>query len=78
MQNLRASTLKNFYLGTPLDSPEYVRIKLTDIPTEFIDEYNLHAFAHNGWIYFKITKAIYGLNLITTFLPSAWAPTVTS
>ena len=24
--------LKNFYLGTPLDRPEYVRIKITNIP----------------------------------------------
>jgi hypothetical protein len=53
--------LKNFYLGTPLDRPEYVRIKLADIPQEFIDEYNLAAYAHNGWIYFEITKGVYGL-----------------
>ena len=25
----------NFYLQTPLDRPEYVRIKLSDIPEEF-------------------------------------------
>jgi hypothetical protein len=53
--------IKNFYLGTPLDRPEYVRIKLTDIPAEFITEYDLHAFVHDGWIYFEITKAVYGL-----------------
>ena len=27
----------NFYLGTPLDHPEYVKIKLDEIPQEFID-----------------------------------------
>ncbi len=66
--------LKNFYLGTPLDRPEYVRIKLADIPQEFIDEYNLTTYAHNGWIYFEITKGVYGIkqagklanNLLTT------------
>ena len=53
--------IKNFYLGTPLDRPEYVWIKLTDIPRELIDEYNLNAYVHDEWIYFEITKAIYGL-----------------
>ena len=27
----------NYYLATTLDYPEYVKIKLTDIPQEFID-----------------------------------------
>ncbi len=31
----------NFYLDTPMVDPEYVRIKITDIPNEFIFEYNL-------------------------------------
>jgi hypothetical protein len=44
--------IKNLYLRTPLDCPEYVCIKLTDIPAKFADEYNLPAYAHNGWIYF--------------------------
>ena len=30
--------IKNFYLQTPLDRPEYVRIKLADIPKDFIDK----------------------------------------
>jgi hypothetical protein len=34
--------LKNFYLNTPLDWPEYIRIKLADIPQEFINEYKLN------------------------------------
>jgi hypothetical protein len=33
--------IKNFYLGTPLDRPEYVRIKLANILQEFVDEYDL-------------------------------------
>jgi hypothetical protein len=32
---------------------EYVRIKITDIPKEFILEYDLAGKeCHNGWIYF--------------------------
>ena len=32
--------IKNFYLGTPLDRPEYAHIHRKDIPKEFIAEYN--------------------------------------
>ncbi|KAL7425592.1 hypothetical protein ACHAXH_000063, partial [Discostella pseudostelligera] len=44
-----------------MDRPEYVRIKLTDIPTEFIDEYTLTEYTYNGWVYFEINKGVYGL-----------------
>ena len=53
--------ISNFYLGTPLDRPEYVRIKFADIPAEFTDEYNLTTFVHHGWVYFEISKGVYGL-----------------
>jgi hypothetical protein len=42
--------LANFYLGTPLDRPEYVQIQINVIPLEFIDEYDLMCFAHNEWV----------------------------
>jgi hypothetical protein len=45
--------LKNFYLDTPMPDPEYVRIKITDIPAEFIEEYKL--------AYFEICRGCYGL-----------------
>jgi len=48
--------LKNFYLDTPMPDPGYVRIKMTDIPDEFIEEYNLI-----GWVYFEIRQGFYGL-----------------
>ena len=41
--------------------PEYVCIKITDIPQEFVDEYNLHKFSKDGWTYFEITKGVYCL-----------------
>ena len=53
--------LKNFYLDTPMPDPEYVRIKLSDIPEEFIKEYNLAGRDHDGWIYFEICQGCYGL-----------------
>ena len=51
----------NYYLAMPLDYPKYVKIKLTDIPQEFIDEYNLHDYVHEGWVYFEIRNGVYGL-----------------
>ena len=41
-----------FYLVTPMDRSEYIKIKINNIPTGFIDEYNLQAVTHNGWVYF--------------------------
>ena len=43
--------IKNFYIHPLLDRPEYVHIKLADIPLYFIDEFNLQNFFHaNGWV----------------------------
>jgi len=53
--------LSNFYLGTPLDRPEFVQIKLSVIPQEVIDAYGLEKYAYNGWVYFEISKGMYGL-----------------
>jgi hypothetical protein len=53
--------LKNFYLDTSMPNPEYVRIKITDIPEEFIEEYNLAGRDRDGWIYFEICQGCYGL-----------------
>ena len=53
--------IKNFYLGTPLDRPEYANIRLSNIPQESVDEYNLTIFFTNGLIYFNIRKGVYGL-----------------
>ena len=39
-----------FYLSTPLERPEYVKIQLSKIPEEFITEYNLTSLVHKGWI----------------------------
>ncbi len=53
--------LKNFYLDTPMPDPKYVRNKMSDIPEEFIIEYNLHSQDCDGWIYFEICQGCYGL-----------------
>jgi hypothetical protein len=62
-QKARLATidLKNFYLNTPLDRPEYVHIKLADIPQVFIDKYKLNKFVRNSWVYFKMSHGMYSL-----------------
>ena len=44
-----------------MEQSKYVRIKLSDIPQEFIEEYNLTQSVQNGWIYFEILRGCYGL-----------------
>ena len=44
-----------------MEQSEYVRIKIEDIPQEFIEEYNLMPMVNNGWVYFNIVKDFYGL-----------------
>ena len=53
--------IRNYYLATSLDYPEYAKIKLTDIPQDFIDKYNLHGYIHEGWVYLEIRNIVYGL-----------------
>ena len=61
MRALSDLTQKNAYLQTPIYRPEYVRIKLSEISQEFIEEYNLTQLVQNGWIYFEILRGCYGL-----------------
>ncbi len=44
-----------------MPDPEYVRIKILDIPVEFTEEYNLTGTDRDGWIYFEIRQGCYGL-----------------
>ncbi len=44
-----------------MPDPEYVRIKISDIPDTFFTEYNLGGRDCDGWIYFEIWKGCYGL-----------------
>jgi hypothetical protein len=54
--------LSNFYLNSPLPRPEFICIKLSNIPEEIIVEYMLHEKAtSNGSIYIMATKEMYGL-----------------
>jgi hypothetical protein len=54
--------IKDFYLQTLMKRSEYMRLKLTDIPDEVIEHYNLRELATpDGYVYCKVTKGMYGL-----------------
>ena len=54
--------IKNFYLGTPLDRYDYMRIPLTMFPEHMAQQYQLREKENNGIIYVEIREAIYGLS----------------
>ena len=54
--------VKNFYLNTPMECFEYMKIPLAHIPDEITSEYVLKNKVHsNGTVYIEIRKGIYGL-----------------
>ena len=53
--------INSFYLETPLDRFEYMKMDLNLFPQEFRDEYNLDAIAKNGHVSMEIRKGMYGL-----------------
>ncbi len=54
--------LKDFYLMTPMACPKYMRMKLKDLPAEFVELYNLTDKVNsNGYIHIQIQKGMYGL-----------------
>ena len=54
--------ISNFYLNSPLPRPEYIQLKISDIPEEIIEEYNLQEKATEaGHVYIEANKGIYGL-----------------
>ena len=45
-----------------MEKPEYVRLKLEDLPQEFIEEYHLLENKLHGWVYLEIVCGCYGLS----------------
>ena len=51
----------DYYLQTPLETPEYMMIHRRFISPAIEEEFKLHNLWHNDQIYFKVVKGIYGL-----------------
>jgi hypothetical protein len=62
-RNARFMTIdiKDFYLNTPMERPEFMRLKLADIPDNIIELYKLRDIAHDGYVFVRIQKGMYGL-----------------
>ena len=48
-------------LHTPMKTPEYMKVHLKYFPKNIIQQYALNELTHNGYIYIKIKKGMYGL-----------------
>jgi len=54
--------ISNFYLMTPLKRPEYIQMKINDLPKEIINEYKLQEKVNRqGMVCIEVTKGMYGL-----------------
>ena len=54
--------IKYFYLSTPMPRFEYMHLKLTDIPNDFMQQYNLASKATiDGYVYIEIRRSMYSL-----------------
>jgi hypothetical protein len=53
--------IKNMYLMSQMPDAEYMFIPVDLIPDEFMKEYDLYDKVHNGKIFMKIIKGMYGL-----------------
>ena len=51
----------NFYLATPMERKEYLRIAVNLIPQEFMDLYGLHDKVKNGYVYCEMVRGMYEL-----------------
>jgi hypothetical protein len=54
--------IKDFYLNTPMDRYEYMRIPIDIIPEDIFEYYNLKDLVHNGSVTVEICKGMYGLS----------------
>ena len=53
--------ITDYYLGTPLLRPEYLRIGTKFLSTASIEAHQLSPYLHNGSVLFEVTKGMYGL-----------------
>eukprot|EP01034_Spumella_vulgaris_P028684 gene28684-35585_t len=53
--------IKDFYLGTPLERKEYMKIQLTQIPKDIQEKYDIAKLAVDGAVMVEVRKGIYGL-----------------
>jgi hypothetical protein len=54
--------LKDHFLASPMERPEYMKIPISNIPDDIIEKYNLKSkVSIDGFVFIKIKKGMYGL-----------------
>ena len=53
--------IKDYYLGTPMDRSEWMRVPIKFLPEATVIKHKLHKFIHNGFMLCEIAKGMYGL-----------------
>jgi hypothetical protein len=53
--------ISDYYLGTPMDRPEFMRIHRRQLSSTIIAEYYLEKYFEDDCIYFQVDKGMYGL-----------------
>jgi hypothetical protein len=80
---LMTADLRDFYLETPMERYEYVRIAIDIFPQSIINGYDLLPLVHKGFVYAEIRKGMYGLpqagrlandRLVAFLAPYGYAP----
>jgi hypothetical protein len=78
-----SADITNYFLATPMNRSEYMKVPLRYFPSDIIVQYNLQELVHNGYIYIKIVKRMYRLknaailaynNLKKKLLPFGYKP----
>ena len=54
------NNIKNYYLGTPVPTYEFMRLPITIIPEKLYKNY-LKGKSVDGWVYLEIWKGVYGI-----------------
>ena len=78
--------ISDYFLATPMKTPEYMKVKYSHIPDDIKQLYNLQEkVTANGYIYIRIKKGMYGLkqaailaydNLQKNLKPFGYAPVI--
>ena len=56
------ANIGNMYTNSRLDTPEYMRIHISDITEEVQEEYDVAEYVNkDGYVYCEINGALYGL-----------------
>jgi len=58
--DLATCDIKDFYLGTPMPRPEYLRVTRKQIPDETMLQFHQDQYITKDAVYFQVNKEMYG------------------